>query len=197
MKWVVAPNYAATSGFGQTLEGPLSGLFGVMLIYAVFKPSRIVKQRPSRGTMRLLPVVSLSVLLGIPWKPLVAQQVIIKDASPSDVVRAINEHISSQGFRLEDSSAKRALFSLDRGLVSQRTNSMVQSVPVVLELQLRFKPKPDGLQVDADEEVVGARGNRQFEFRRRVQGTAERETIQRLLETVKSDLEGRADSTAR
>jgi len=47
--YVIAPNYAATSGFGQTLDGPLSelmarswgmmvGLFGVMLIYAAFKP---------------------------------------------------------------------------------------------------------------------------------------------------------------
>src|ERR1043165_1620492 len=43
--YVIAPNYAAKSGFGQTLDGPLAdlmarswgmmvGLFGVMLIYA-------------------------------------------------------------------------------------------------------------------------------------------------------------------
>jgi hypothetical protein len=47
--YVIAPNYAAKSGFGQTLDGPLAdlmarswgmmvGLFGVMLIYAAFKP---------------------------------------------------------------------------------------------------------------------------------------------------------------
>jgi hypothetical protein len=47
--YVVAPNYAATSGFGQPLADPLSnlmarswgmmvGLFGIMLIYAAFRP---------------------------------------------------------------------------------------------------------------------------------------------------------------
>jgi hypothetical protein len=136
---------------------------------------------------------SLTVLFTFPMS-VAAQQVIIKGASPSDVVQAIHQRISGQGFRLEDSTQKRALFSLDRGLVSQ-SSAVVQSVPVVLELHLRFKLKPEGLQVDADEEVVGARGNRQFEFRKPVRSAAERETMQRLLEAVKADLEARTDST--
>jgi len=147
--------------------------------------------------MRLLNTLpSLLLFVALPTS-LAAQQVIIKGASPSDVVQAIHQRISGQGFRLEDSTKKQALFSLDRGLVSQTSGSMVQSVPVVLELRVRFKQKPDGLQVDADEEVVGARGNRQFEFRKPVRTTAERETMQRLLEAVKADLEARPDSANR
>ncbi len=125
--------------------------------------------------------------------PLTAQQVRIKGATPSDVVRAVNNELSSQGFKLEDSSSHEARFALDRGLVSQNRGSVVRAVPVVVELHLRFRQKADSvLEVNADEEVVGARGQGSMEFRTPVRSNAERQSMQQLLELVKNDLEARA-----
>lgn len=121
-----------------------------------------------------------------------AQRVLIKGATPAEVVVAINTRISPQGFRLEDSTQRQALFALDRGLVSQTSGTgLVQAVQVVLELRLRFKQKGDSLQVDASEEAVGARNNRQFEFRKPVRSRAELDAMQTLLEAVKQELETR------
>ena len=121
---------------------------------------------------------------------LAAQRVMITGASPSAVIVAMHKRLSSQGFRLEDSSKKQAQFALDRGMVSQTSGSgLVRSVPVILELHVRFKEKGDSLQVDAYEEAVGDRGNHQFEFRKRVQSPAEVSSMQQLLEAVKAELE--------
>lgn len=104
---------------------------------------------------------------------LAAQKVVIKGATPSDVVRAVNTELASQGFKLEDSTKSEARFALERGLVNQTTSNGVQSAPVVLELYLRFKQKSDGLEVTAYEEVVGARGQGSMEFRKPVRSRPE------------------------
>ena len=110
----------------------------------------------------------------------------------TDIVVAIQKRLDSQGFKLADSSKKQAMFMLDRGMVSQTSASgMPMSVHVTLELQLRYKQKTDSLQVDASEEVVGETGTRTMDFRKPVQTPAERETMQRLLDEVKAELETR------
>jgi hypothetical protein len=138
--------------------------------------------------------VALFVLCFIAVPAALAQKVTIKGATPGDVVRAINNELGPQGFKLEDSSQTAARFSQDHGLVNQRTAMGVQGVPTVLELHLRFKPKNDGLEVTAYEELVtgrvaGSQGS--TESRQAVRSQKEKEGIQTLLDFVKSDLEAR------
>jgi len=125
---------------------------------------------------------------------LAAQKVTIKGATPGDVVRAINNELGPQGFKLEDSSQTEARFTQDRGLVNQRTAMGVQGVPTVIELHLRFKPKNDALEVSAFEELVSGRvagSQGTTESRQAVHSQKEKEGIQTLLDFVKSDLEAR------
>ena len=63
-----------------------------------------------------------------------AERVVIKGATPSDVVRAVNNELASQGFKLEDSTKSEARFALERGLVNQTTSNGVQSVQQLLDL---------------------------------------------------------------
>lgn len=144
------------------------------------------------STTRLVFPVTASVWFVAFPLALSAQRATIKGASPTDVVVAIQKRLDSQGFKLADSSKKQAVFTLDRGMVSQTAaNGMPMSVHVTLELRLRYKPKPDSLQVDASEEVVGETGSRTMDFRKSVQTPAERESMQRLLDEVKAELEAR------
>lgn len=143
------------------------------------------------STMRISACVSaIALLLCLP-SLVTAQRVVIKGATPQDVIQEVNKRLSQQGFKLEDSSEKQARFGLDRGLVSQTSARGPMSVPVVVELHLRFKQKDDGLEVNAYEEVVGARDNRQLEFRKPVRSRAELDTMQTLLDEVKKALESR------
>jgi len=72
-------------------------------------------------------------------------------------------------------------------------NEEVETVARLVELHLRFRQKADSvLEVNADEEVVGARGQGSMEFRTPVRSNAERQSMQQLLELVKNDLEARA-----
>lgn len=139
-------------------------------------------------------MIKLSALLLLAGLPagLAAQKVTITGATPADVVRAINNELGPQGFKLMDSSQTAARFSLDKGLISQRTAQGVQGVPTRLELHLRFKQKNDALEVSAFEELVrgqmlGQSGT--AESRESVHSQKEREGMQQLLDFVKSDLE--------
>ena len=145
------------------------------------------------SAMRSLRSVALFIPLLAFSPSLSAQRVTVKGASPSDVVVAMQKRLSAKGFKLADSSRKQAMFTLDRGMVSQvgATTSMPQSVHVTLEFHMRFKPKADSLQVDASEEVVGETGNRSLDFRKPVQTPAEHDNMQRLLDDVKAELEAR------
>ena len=142
-------------------------------------------------------MIKISGLLLLACLPasLIAQKVTIKGATPADVVRAINNELGPQGFKLMDSSQTAARFSLDKGLVNQRTAQGVQGVPTTLELHLRFKPKNDALEVSAYEELVhgrvqgGGTGANSAESREQVRSQKEAEGIQQLLDFVKSDLE--------
>ena len=135
--------------------------------------------------------LTMSLLLVAPTL-LAAQKVLIRGATRTDVVREVNNQLSDQGFKLEDTTKSEARWGLDRGLVSQTSGGVVSSVPVVLELHVRFKDKQDGLEVTADEEVVGSRGRGTMEFRKPVRATAERESMQQLLDIIKTTLEARA-----
>jgi len=142
--------------------------------------------------MKSLRSVALFILFLAFSSSLSAQRVTIKAASPGDVVVAMQKRLGDQGFKLADSSKKQAMFTLDRGMVSQTAaNGMPQSVHVTLEFHLRFKPKTDSLQVDASEEVVGETGTRSMDFRKPVQTPAEHDSMQRVLDDVKAELEAR------
>jgi len=109
------------------------------------------------------------------------------------------EHLKArllpQGFVLESANAKNALFTLDRGLVSQRGNSQVPVAHIVIELQVRFKQKKEGLSVALNEDVVGERG-RPLEFRR--PAVSERGQLQQLLDAIRAELQAApSDSAAR
>jgi hypothetical protein len=142
--------------------------------------------------MRSLRSVALFILLLAFSSSLAAQRVTIKAASPSDVVIAMQKRLSAQGFKLAGSSKKGAMFTLDRGMVSQTAaNGMPQSVHVILEFHLWFKQEADSLQVEASEEVVAETGVRSMDFRKVVQTPAEHDSMQRLLDDVKAELEAR------
>jgi hypothetical protein len=115
-----------------------------------------------------------------------AQQVLIRGGTPAAVVEHLKTQLLPQGFVLESASNKNALFTLDRGLVAQQGNPTIPVVHVVIEFQVRFKQKPDGLSVTAKEEVVGERG-RPLEFRK--PADSERGTVQRLLDAVRAEIE--------
>jgi hypothetical protein len=125
----------------------------------------------------------------------VAQQVLIPGASPDTVMEHLKARLLPQGFVLESANAKNALFTLDRGLVSQRGNSQVPVAHIVIELQVRFKQKKEGLSVALNEDVVGERG-RPLEFRR--PAVSERGQLQQLLDAIRAELQAApSDSAAR
>jgi hypothetical protein len=147
-------------------------------------------RHPSRTAFRMIGCVALAT-------PSAAQQATIHGATPALVVEHLKTHLSPQGFVLESSSTKSALFTLDRGLVVQQGNPSVPVVHIVIELQLQFKPRADSLIVRAKEEAVGDRG-RPMEFRRPLD--SDRQNLQRLLDAVRAELDsGTAarDSTTR
>ena len=149
------------------------------------------------SSLRYIPPVGASMLLLFCSSSLFGQRVTIRAVSPSDVVVAMQKRLGDQGFKLADSSKKQAMFTLDRGMVSQTAaNGMPQSVHVTLEFHLRFKPKADSLQVDASEEVVGETGTRTMDFRKPVQTPAEHDSMQRVLDDVKAELEARPAAPA-
>jgi hypothetical protein len=92
---------------------------------------------------------------------------------------------------LYDSTKSEAIFSLDRGVTTLKVGGTVRTVTQVLELHLRFKQKSDGLEVNANEEMVGARGEHALELRNPVRSRGEQDNMQKLLDLIKSDLEAR------
>jgi hypothetical protein len=128
--------------------------------------------------------------------PVTGQTVLIPHGTPAAVIDALKATLVPQGFKVGSTGDKNALFTLDRGNVIQQSGDVVH---VVLELQVRFKRKAEGLEVAASEEAVGS-ATRGMDFRRRVENPAELHTLQRLLDSVRTELEARVaagDSGAR
>ena len=129
-----------------------------------------------------------------------AQGVVIRNTTPAVVTDRLKTELLPQGFKLERANEKSALFTLDRGMVAQQGSSVVRGglVHVVLELQVRFKQKAEGLVVTATEEAVGDRSS-PLGFRKPVESRVERDNLQRLLDMIRADLEAAAarDSTVR
>jgi len=126
-----------------------------------------------------------------------AQGVVIARVTPAAVVEALKGELLPQGFQMVHSDEKGALFALDRGMVQQQgTSGPVGGsvVHIVLEFSVRFKQKEEGLQVTAREEVVG-NPRSSIQFRKPVESQAERNNMQRLLESIRDSLEARRDST--
>lgn len=126
-----------------------------------------------------------------------AQGVVIPGATPAAVVTALKAQLLPQGFQFVRGDDKGALFALDRGIVQQQ-DQRVGAAHIVLEFSVRFKQKDDGLQVTAREEVVG-NPRSSVQFRKPVESQAERNSMQRLLDAVRADIDahGAADSTKR
>ena len=122
-----------------------------------------------------------------------AQEVTIHHATSEAVIGQLKAQLAPQGFVLEDSSAKSALFVLDRGMVTQGATAPVPVVHVWIELQLKFKPKGEDLRVMANEEVVGNRKSR-LEFRK--PADSDRPNVQKLLDAVRTSLETASADTA-
>jgi hypothetical protein len=122
-----------------------------------------------------------------------AQNVVIRNATPDSVVAVLKADLVPQGFKFVNADKNNALFTLDRGMVAQRTGGMVH---VRLELHAHFKQQSDGLQVNLYEEVVGETGTAGSEFRRPVENQRERDNLQHLLDGEKARIEGaKHDST--
>ena len=115
-----------------------------------------------------------------------AQTVVIPDATPGAVIERLATHLLGQGFKLERQDEAGALFTLDRGMVSQKYVGGVL-LPIVVELTVRCKPVKRGLQVRLSEEVVAYRGQAK-ESRNPVRSHAELTNLTRLLELVRSEL---------
>jgi hypothetical protein len=128
-----------------------------------------------------------------------AQGVTIAKARPTDVVEALKAQLLPQGFQFVRADDKSALFTLDRGMVSQHAEPFRGAlVHIVLEFTVRFRQKDAGLQVMASEEVVG-NPRASTQFRKPVTSQAERASMQQLLDAIRADLEARpvADSVAK
>ncbi len=119
-----------------------------------------------------------------------SQGVVITGGTPSAVVEGLKAQLLPQGFQLVSANDKSVLFALDRGMVQQQGNQMVRGalVHIVLEFTARFKQKDQGLQVTASEEVVGNPRSR-LQFRKPVESYEERQSMQKLLDAIKADLE--------
>ena len=133
--------------------------------------------------------------------PVASQGVVIAGGTPSAVVDGLKAQLLPQGFQLVSANDKSALFALDRGMVQQQGNQMVRGalIHIVLEFTARFKQKDQGLQVTASEEVVGNPGSR-LQFRKPVESYEERQSMQQLLDAIKTDLEAHRspkDSTSK
>ena len=89
-----------------------------------------MRVRISPFVAALLPLLTVS---------LNAQHVVIKGATPSDVVKAVYNELSSQGFTLYDSTKSEAIFSLDRGVTTLNIRGSVSTITQVLEFHLRFQ----------------------------------------------------------
>ncbi len=146
--------------------------------------------------MRLSRLPRWASTLALVASPVAAQSVIIRNTTPSIVVAHLKAHLASQGFALESANDKQAMFTFDRGPVAQNSPT-VPIVRVIIEVQIRFKAKSEGLSVAATEEAVGNRG-RPAEFRRTVDSA--HDSLQRLLDAIRAEIDSGvppADSNAK
>ena len=115
-----------------------------------------------------------------------AQAVDIPKGDPAAVVAVLKTQLATQGFTLDHSSKKEAVFSLDRGNVVQN-NGMV--VHVHLEMRTLFKQNKtaDTLHVMASEEAVG-QATQGMDFRKPIDSPADVAKLQNLLDYVKTQV---------
>ena len=116
--------------------------------------------------------------------PAFAQRVVIRRGTPAHVVDLLKSELIPQRFVLVSANEKAALFTLDRGLVTQRGGA--GNAQVVLELRIRFKVRNDGLEVTAAEEVATTT----FPLTRQpVRSPKEIENLQRLLDRIRTSID--------
>jgi hypothetical protein len=118
-----------------------------------------------------------------------AQSVVIRHGTPGAVVEVLKKDLLPQGFKFASGDEKAALFTLDRGVVIQERGA--GTAHVILELRVRFKPQVQDLEVTATEEVLDVL----LRSRRAVRSQAELNNLQRLLDSIRIDLESRPASS--
>src|SRR5712692_189356 len=125
----------------------------------------------------------------------VAQSVVIRGGAPAAVVDLLRADLQLQGFKFVSADEKGALLTLDRGVVVQEGGRGTSHV--ILELRVEFKTKPQGLEVTAYEEVTDVLFP---SSRKTVRSLAERNNLQRLLDSIRTALEAKSaprDSTVK
>ena len=130
--------------------------------------------------------------------PVSAQVTLIPHGTPAAVTEALKATFGPQGFQAGKTDDKGALFTLDKGNITQNSANGMQVVHVTVEIQARYKKKTEGLEVSLKEEVVGT--TRDQEMRNPVVNRTETDNLQKLLDGIRADIEAKAthpDSTVK
>jgi hypothetical protein len=142
---------------------------------------------------RLAPCVFAVCIAAAPAR---SQTVVAKGATPTTAIDALKAYLEPQGFHLVRSDAKEAVLGLDLGIVPQHGlyhgRHGDNLFRVVMELHVRFKPKADGLELNAYEDATILDRDSSLVERRRVRTHQELDNIRQLMEEIRRQLEGRA-----
>jgi len=122
--------------------------------------------------------------------PVAGQVSLMHNATPAAVTEALKATFVPQGFQVGKADDKGALFTLDKGDMTQNTSTGMQVFHMVVEIQARYKHKSEGLEVSLKEEVVATTNTQ--EVRNPVQTRTELDNLQTLLDGVRTDLEAKA-----
>jgi len=139
--------------------------------------------------------VIAALLLAIPVS---AQVTLIPHGTPAAVTEALKATFVPQGFQAGKSDDKGALFTLDKGNITQNSPNGIQVVHLTVEIQAHYRKKTEGLEASLTEEVVGT--TRDQEMRNPVVNRTETDNLQKLLDGIRTDIEAKtkpADSTAK
>jgi hypothetical protein len=135
--------------------------------------------------------------------PLIAQSVVIKNATPAMVTKTAAEYLQPNGFVLVRSDSGGEELGLDRGKIPQENLFRTRrGIPtnlfwVVMEVHLRYKPKGQGLEVSVYEDAVVLEDDSSFVERRRVTTHVELDNLHVLLNDLRGQLDQRPASGIR
>ena len=130
--------------------------------------------------------------------PVYSQGVLIKGATPAAVTDALADYLKPDGWVVTGRDSTQAVFGLDRGMVPQhgmyhgRTKNNL--FRVVMELHSRYKPKPQGLEVNLYEDAVVLESDSALVERRRVTTRSELDNLLQVLQDLRLKLESRTSS---
>ncbi len=138
-------------------------------------------------------------LVGCVTSPLIAQSVVIKNATPAIVTETAAEYLRPNGFVLVRSDSGGAELGLNRGKIPQHNvfrtrRGSTNLFWVVMEVHLRYKPKSQGLEVSVYEDAVVLEDDSSLVERRRVASHSELDNLRVFLNDLRGQLEQRLAS---